>query len=376
MMETNRRRFCQLLSSALLLPSLLPATALAGNTAPTAKPLFASAAQDRAGEYHLYLISEQGEVLFDHLLPGRAHHTEAHPNQPLLASIARRPGRFIDIIDYQQQRLVKRILAEEGRHFFGHGIFSEDGRWLITTENELSTGQGRVVIRSLVDDYAVIADYPSHGIGPHELVQQPGSSVLVVANGGILTHPDHGREKLNLDSMQPSLVRLNLNTGELLEQQMLPAQQHQLSIRHIDTTAQGSTAIALQYQGNIGDNPALVAIHHPNQPITLLQAPDAINIAMKGYCGSVRCDLSGRYAAVSAPRGDLISFWDLDQQTFISSIKSRDGCGLTATTNPAEFIISAGTGRCIRHNLETGSTTRMPQTLKTAWDNHLTTVQL
>ncbi|RTE65470.1 DUF1513 domain-containing protein [Amphritea opalescens] len=373
-METNRRRFCQLLGSAVLLPSLLSGPVFAGANKTTAKPLFASAAQDRDGNYHLYLIGEQGEILLDHPLQGRAHHTEAHPSVPLLACTARRPGRFIDIIDYREQRLVKRILAEEGRHFFGHSIFTEDGRWLVTTENELSTGQGRVVVRSLADDYAIIADYPSHGIGPHELTQQPDSDVLVVANGGILTHPDHGREKLNLDSMQPSLVRLDLHSGELLEERMLPKEQHQLSIRHIDTNAEGITAIALQYQGNIGDNPPLVAIHQPHQPITLLQAPEAINIAMKGYCGSVRCDHSGRYAAVSAPRGDLISFWDLEQQTFISSIKSRDGCGLTATTHNGEFIISAGTGRCLQHNLDTGHTRRLQQTVKTAWDNHMTSI--
>lgn len=375
MMETNRRRFCQLLGSAFLLPSLLSEPVLAGANKSQTQPLFASAAQDRDGNYHLYLIGEQGDVLLDHPLLGRAHHTEAHPTRPLLACTARRPGRFIDIIDHQEHQLIKRIHAEAGRHFFGHSIFTEDGRWLITTENELSTGQGRIVIRSLADDYAIIADYPSHGIGPHELIQQSSSSVLVVANGGILTHPDHGREKLNLESMQPSLVRLDINSGELLEQQMLPAELHQLSIRHIDTNSAGITAIALQYQGDIGHNPPLVAIHHPGQALELISAPEPINLAMKGYCGSVRCDHSGRFAAVSAPRGDLISFWDLHEKQFISSIKSRDGCGLTATANDSEFIISAGTGRCIKHNLKTGHTSRLHQTIKTAWDNHLISIQ-
>ncbi len=355
---------------------LLPQLALATDTDNRlVKPLFASAAKDRSGQYHLYLVGKQGQVLLDHPLPGRAHHTEAHPLLPLLACVARRPGRFIDIVDYQQQRLVKRIIAGNDRHFFGHAIFSEDGRWLITTENEISSGQGRVVIRALAQDYAIIADYPSHGIGPHELVQQPGSTVLSVANGGILTHPDRGREKLNLDSMQPSLVRLDLHNGNRLEQQILPPEQHQLSIRHIDTNPEGTTVIAFQYQGNIGLNPPLVGVHRPGEAIQLLRAPEPVNLAMKGYCGSARCDQSGRFAAVSAPRGDLISFWDLQKNQFISAIKSRDGCGLAASDNKAEFIISSGTGRCLRHNLETGVTDPLPQTIATAWDNHLTTLR-
>ncbi len=370
-MEINRRRFCQLLGSAVLLPSL---TRAADQDSRPAKPLFASAAKASNGQFHLYLNGQQGEVLLDHLLPERAHHTAVHPHQPLLACIARRPGNFIDLVDYREQRLVKRIMAGRGRHFFGHGIFSDDGRWLITTENEIRSGQGRIVIRALEEGYPIIADYPSYGTGPHELVQQPASSILTVANGGILTHPDRGREKLNLDSMQPSLLRLNLLTGERLEQQQLPAHLHQLSIRHIDTNRQGATVIALQDQGDMGHNRPLVAVHQPGQPIELLRAPPAVNLAMKGYCGSARFDHSGRFAAVSAPRGDLISFWDLHENRFISSIKSRDGCGLAATSHSAEFIISAGTGHCLRHNLHRGTTERLPSVIATAWDNHLATL--
>lgn len=372
-MEINRRCFCQLLGSAVLLPRLTLAADAENNSA---KPMFAAAAKGRDGQYHLYLIGQQTQVMLDHILPGRAHHTEVHPKQPLLACIARRPGTFIDIIDYQKQQLVQRIIADTGRHFFGHGIFSHDGRWLITTENEISTGQGRIVIRSLEENYPVIADYPSYGIGPHELVQQPDSAVLTVANGGILTHPDHGREKLNLESMQPSLMRLNLHTGERLEQQILPAELHQLSIRHIDTNRQGTTVIALQYQGDASQNLPLIAVHRPGQAIQLLTAPEPVNRAMNGYCGSARFDHSGRFAAVSAPRGDLICFWDLQENRYVSSIRSRDGCGLAATHNNAEFIISAGTGRCIRHNILSGETIRLPLALKTAWDNHLTMVSL
>ena len=371
MMEINRRRFCQLLGSAMLLPQL---ASTSNAEALSAKPMFASAAKDRSGQFHLYLIGQQGQVMLDHRLPGRAHHTAAHPYLPLLACIARRPGGFIDLVDYGEQRLVKRILAENGRRFSGHGIFSNDGRWLITTENEISSGQGRVVIRALEANYPIIADYPSDGIGPHELTQQPESPVLTVANGGILTHPNHGREKLNLDSMQPSLLRLNLLTGERLEQQQLPPDLHQLSIRHIDTNWQGTTVIALQYQGDIGHNLALVAAHRPGQPIKLLRAPEPVNQAMKDYCGSATFDHSGRFAAVSAPRGDLITFWDMHEDQFISSIKSRDGCGLAATNNSAEFIISTGTGRCLRHNLQRGTTVRLPSTVVTAWDNHLATL--
>ena len=192
----------------------------------------------------------------------------------------------------------------------------------------------------------------------------------MVANGGILTHPDQGRKKLNLDTMQPSLVALNLRTGKIEEQQMLAPEDHQLSIRHIDTNTRGETIIALQYQSK-EENPPLVAIHRRGQPLKLLSAPSPVDIAMKRYCGSARFDSSGRFAAVSAPRGNLITFWDLDNDSYHSMLNSPDGCGLAATGEPGEFLISTGRGICQQHNLLTGTTRRLPLAQRPAWDNHM-----
>lgn len=371
-MEINRRRFCQALTGVVALSgTVLPGIGMAKD-----QPLFSSAAKDTQGHYHLYLMGQDGTILLDHPLPERAHHVEAHPKRPLLACIARRPGTFIDIVDYHQGLLVKRIEAKPERHFFGHGIFSEDGRYLIVPENNLVDGEGRIVVRDLKQDFAIIADLPSYGIGPHELKLVPGSSRLMVANGGILTHPNSGREKLNLDTMQPSLVAIDLNSGALLEQHRLPEALHQLSIRHLDCNFRGETVIALQYQGEVDQNPPLVAVHRPGAPLKLLSAPEEIHRAMKRYCGSSRFDQSGRFAAISAPRGDLITFWDLHNNQFHSAIKSRDGCGISATSKTAEFLITTGAGRCTRHNLLTGMSNRLPQAISPAWDNHLTTVSL
>ena len=262
-------------------------------------------------------------------------------------------------------------MAAQGRHFFGHAIFSEDGRYLIATENEIHSGQGRVVIREVEDNFRITADFASGGIGPHELVQQPDSNRLLVANGGILTHPDRGREKLNLDTMKPSLAVFDLNHYKRLEQQFMPDTRHQLSIRHMDTNREGATVIALQFQGGVEENPPLVAIHRSDQPLKLISAPAPINRAMKRYCGSTRYDSSERFAAVSAPRGDMVTFWDLNTDSFHSRIRSRDGCGIAASGTAGEFLITSGTGRCILHNLFTGTKTHLSHSITPAWDNHM-----
>ena len=44
-----------------------------------------------------------------------------------------------------------------------------------------------------------IGEFDNHGIGTHDISVSDDGRMLVIANGGIETHPDFGRTKLNLD---------------------------------------------------------------------------------------------------------------------------------------------------------------------------------
>jgi len=364
-MAINRRNFLAACAAGLLLP-------ITGNATATTPLHFASASQDSDGNHWLILFDDQGNRLTEHPLPGRAHHVAAHPTEPWLMAVARRPDRFIDVVNRNSGVLIQRIESGPQRHFFGHAVFSADGRWLVATENDIATRQGRVVIRDCQQQFKVIADYPSYGIGPHELAWLSDQRTLVIANGGIETHPDRDREKLNLDSMQPSLAYIDSQNGELLEQVQLDPSLHQCSIRHIDVNQHDQVAIAMQYQGALYDEVPLIALHQRGQAIQPLALPDSTRQRMKQYCGSARFDQSGEYFAISAPRGDLISFWQRDGR-FLDSVRVRDGCGLAATDQRGGFVISSGNGRCYHYDISNQRKTRLPGTGQQppAWDNHM-----
>ncbi|MBR9829635.1 MAG: DUF1513 domain-containing protein [Oceanospirillales bacterium] len=364
-METDRRRFLGLLAAGLLLPATrVLATDHTHN-------LLVSAASDR--HQHWLLVTDvEGQTRLRHPLPERAHHVELHPQQPWAAAVARRPGRFIEVVDYTSGQQVKRIDAGDGHHFYGHALFTPDGRWLVSTENEVASGQGQVVIRDVNNHFAQASRIPSFGVGPHELLLNGGE--VIVANGGILTRPDRGREKLNLDSMHPSLAYIDLKSGTLLEQVNMTAENHQLSIRHIDRNAAGTVVIALQSQGPVDANKPLVALHRRGKPLKLLRAPEPINNQMEQYAGSARIDRSGTIAAISAPRGNLITFWDIKQDRFLTAMRCRDGCGLAATDRAGEFLVSSGIGHLYRMRPQDGLRERLPLdplAARLAWDNHL-----
>ena len=79
------------------------------------------------------------------------------------------------------------------RHFFGHGVFSADGKLLYTTENDYDGARGVIGVRDATDGYQQIGEFPAHGMEPHDIQLLADGRTMVIANGGIRTHPDSAR---------------------------------------------------------------------------------------------------------------------------------------------------------------------------------------
>ncbi len=345
--------------------------------------IFLSAASDPEDRHWLKSFQlEDGAVIpgFDYQLPGRAHHIAVHEESNLFAVVARRPGTFLIFGNIQSGEILQEIKVPEDRHLLGHGVFSENGKFFYAAESDyqdLQGDSGRIVSWKLEKQQNSVSisrvnDFPSYGVGPHEIHFMPDQKTLVIANGGIRTHPDSGREKLNLDSMKPSLVYLDVNTGDLLEQRSLADQYHQSGIRHIDVNANGTVALAMQYEGESFNEIPLVATHHLGGEIRYLEIPGETQRQMNQYVGAVRFDNSGRFFAASCPRGNMITFWDSEENKFIDSVPSRDGCGVAATEDG--FIFTAGTGRISYYDFPRKKITSLLLESEEVlfWDNHLT----
>lgn len=292
-----------------------------------------------------------------------------HPTRPQCAVFARRPGDFFTVIDLRSGQSQPPIHSPADRHFYGHGVYSHDGTLLYATENDFEAGRGCIGIYAAADGYRRIGELPSHGTGPHELVWMPDARTLAIANGGILTHPDSGRAKLNLDRMRPNLSCVDSRSGALRDQWQPPAQWHQLSVRHLDVNRHGQIAVAMQYQGSRKQHPPLIALHGGGQPSRLLSAADPIQRRLKNYCGSVRWSADGQSLAVSSPRGGLITRWQGGSGRYLDAIEQADACGLAAYPEGG-FWASDGSGQLRLHH--PGSVPAFASiNTATRWDNHL-----
>lgn len=389
----GRRHFSLLLGSALLI------NPVAAKVSQSTKglPLFLSAASDTKDQHWVAgfsLENASANIKFKQALPGRAHQIVINEALGLFVVVARRPGKFLFVGDLLSGEILKKLEVPEDRHLLGHGVFSGDGFNFYTLESayqDLTGDNGRLVIWRIQRQnnsikFERLQEFPSYGIGPHELKLMPDHRTLVIANGGIRTHPETGRKKLNLDTMKPSLVYIDRHSGELLEQHWLDDKFHQASIRHLDVNAQGGVILAMQYQGEAFEEVPLVASHQRGEGLRMLEIPLQIQQQMKQYVGSIKFDASGDYIAASCPRGNMITFWAMETGRYIDSVRSRDGCGVCATVNG--FVFTAGTGRINHFNLETNDLVRMTSAVenekynkkdnktnnkneKIFWDNHL-----
>lgn len=202
-----------------------------------------------AGGYALAVFSEDGEILYQTPLPDRGHAIAFDHNSMQLLSFARRPENFAVLVDLTGAREPVVFTSPEGRHFYGHGVFSPDGQLAYAPENDFENVRGVIGVYDLTGAQpARIGEFDSFGVGPHDLLLSPDGTQLVVANGGIETHPDKGREKLNLDSMKPSVSFISTANGDFLGMQTLGANLHQLSLRHMSYDGNGDVWVGGQFR--------------------------------------------------------------------------------------------------------------------------------
>jgi uncharacterized protein len=334
------------------------------------KKLYASAYSLNKQEHFFGLFDENGEMIWDTKLLDRAHAPVVHPNQSIVGIVARRPGFFMDFFDVSTHQNIMRIEPTQDHHFYGHALFTTDGKRLITQENHYPSGQGKIFVREWPSGQ-VVQSFSSNGIGPHESVLL-NDQVLVIANGGLMTHPDEDRKILNLDTMKPNVTYLNLKDGSVLNQSGNNDELHQLSIRHLDVNQHGTVALGFQYQGAMWDQVPLVALSRIDQEeLEYLPIPEEVRVRFKQYCGSVCFDNSGEILAISTPRGGLVAYWHVGSKTFLGVENCRDVCGLVATDNAHEFLLTSGIGSQLTSNPVQNVSKVIKKHPDLHWDNHL-----
>lgn len=296
--------------------------------ATVARPGWAAAWDGEAGT-EIGVVAPQGaaalRVQARLSVPTRAHGLWAEAGGASVLAVARRPGDWLLRWHPDGRRPPQWHWIEPGRAFNGHVIADAGGTRLYTTETDLETGAAWIGVRD-ARSLEKIDEWPTHGIDAHELLWDDDADgpSLWVANGGVPTRPETGRQKLDLGRMDASLVRLDARSGALRGQWRLD--DRRLSLRHMawrdepvvagaqagDTRARRTLGIALQAEH---DEPAakqaapVLALFDGERLRTCAAAAEATT-PLAGYGGDIAATADGW--AVSCPRVNGVALYTPD----------------------------------------------------------------
>lgn len=315
------------------------------------------AAGKRGEDFFLNGLTATGTSLFRIPLPGRGHAAAAHPTLAEAVAFARRPGTFALVIDCATGQIRHRLTPPEGMQFNGHGTYSADGTLLMTSEVVAEGSDGRIGLWE-TQSYTRLTDWPSHGIGPHDVKRLPDGRIAV-ANGGIRTDPVD-RAKLNIPDMAPNLTLLSAD-GALLDQVALP-DLRQNSIRHLALSGD-SIAFAMQWEGDPAEPVPQLGLWTPGRAPTLCTPPEAEAFTMQGYAGSIAA--TPDRVLITSPKGGALMLFDASGN-HIATHHRADLSGAAASAGA--FTVTDG-GGAIWAAADAGLSPL--SSADTHWDNHL-----
>ncbi|MFT7186349.1 MAG: hypothetical protein ACI84K_001747 [Pseudohongiellaceae bacterium] len=366
MMAINRRSF--LAKTGLLISSItigfMPANAVE-------LPSFASAFTDFKDHHYVGLFSPLGKLIKSHKVPSRGHAATFSKDGRYAVFFARRPGNWMLVIEVMTGKVFTKVAITPGRHFYGHGVFSHDQSLLFVTENDYENARGVIGVYDVTQGFKRVRELLSYGVGPHELALLSDGQTLVVANGGIETHPEYGRIKLNIETMSPRLTYIDSRSGDELSHVLPP--HHKLSLRHLTLNDNDEVIVGAQFQGGGEEDLPLIFRHKQGETLRALSGqPLMKRRQLNSYIASVTFSSDGQLVVSSSPRGDRVSLWDANSG-WLRDINVSDVGGVAQTPSSNHLLLSSGNGQLYLLSLSDHELKALPRHSH-RWDNHLVAI--
>jgi uncharacterized protein len=330
---------------------------------------YVTAARRRDSDYTVLMLRADGSVVREVALTGRGHDIAIHGPSKRVAVFARRPGTFGISFELEKTQPPHVFTPGEGRHYFGHGSFSQDGRLLYASENDITSGQGVIGIYDVARGFKKIGEHSTYGMGPHEIMLLTDGKTIAVGNGGLDTTPDAGRENLNVDTMEPSLAFVDAESGKLIAKHAMTGDLKSLSIRHVTQDSTGLVWFGGQWEGSPSETPQLVGSAGPDRKLKLIEPQAKGGRDLRGYIGAMAVSADGRIIAASAPKAGHVLYVDTATATVIGQSNLKDVCGI-APEGTEDFAASSGFG-VMRYETARASTISERELQGISFDNHL-----
>lgn len=256
-----------------------------------------------------------------------AHGFALDPRNPHRALVFEKRGPGAAEVDLREAKFVRALQTSAGRAFYGHGTFSKSGDVLFVAETELETRQGLLSVwdgRTL----APLGQFPTYGEKPHDVLLSPDGRRLVVTNGGG-AFPDGDA---------PCVTVIDVKSRKLLEKHVFT--DPRINAGHVKLSARGDLVVASAPRDGLPKTEhGALSLKAPGGALTTLSNPLEVTRAMTGETLSLAIHEPTRRVMATNPDGNLVTVWNLVDQTFVKSFSLPLARGVMLTLDGAHFVV-------------------------------------
>jgi len=266
------------------------------------------------------------------------HGIATHPTEHHRAVVFEKKGPGACAIDLRTGAVTAVITTTKDRAFYGHGVFSTDGKKLYCTESITGdrSERGLIAVRD-GKTYKLLGTFPSHGRAPHDLHLVDEGRTLVVTNGGGRIAAD----ETELD--HPNVAWVDVKTQQL--QRRLPFDARRVNAGHVALGPRDTVAVVSaprtgidkksdRFRGGVSFLPAKAPV--------LQTTSHRISERFKGEVLSVAIHQKTGVAATTCPDGGVVAFWDAASGALLSTIDLAHARGVSITLDGAYFAVTHG----------------------------------
>ena len=253
-----------------------------------------------------------------------------HPRQGHLVAAFEKIGPGAGVFDLRAMRAVETIAPQAGRHFYGHGAYSEDAKLLYSTETIVATGAGAIGVRD-ARSFKVLGDFPTHGDNPHDCRLIEGGKVLAVTNGGGNT--ESGR--------RGSLCFVEVGSGRLLDR--FEIGDDRFNAGHVETLpGRGAIVVSAPRLGLPERQLGAVSVRRAGGALQLIREPGEVTQRMSGEALSVVALPEAGLFLVTHPTPGMVTCWDLASRRLRKVLELPGARGLTIAKDRRSVLVSYG----------------------------------
>lgn len=261
-----------------------------------------------------------------------AHGITPHPTNPNIVTLFEKKGPGACEVNLKTKRVLRMIETVEDRYFYGHSVYSQDGRLLYSTEATFRGENGVIAIRN-TETMKIVGEFPSYGKAPHDLKMINHGETLVVTNGG-------GRKGELLKEARPNVAYVDIKSQMKLEVVEFPNEN--INAGHLSLSSKMDLVVVSAPRAGQSSLLGGVSFKPSGQPVITANEPAEIIKKMKAESLSIALHESAQIVGVTNPDGNILTFWNYKTGKFLKAIEMNTPRSLGITKDQKYFVLGHG----------------------------------